>query len=208
MPSNVKWPPDGRAYSIDVDDTAPTLDGTEQLFSVHPTEKGGLSTFDALLAGAFAAEVVEMDRVADVSARIITHTAATLTIVLATHEGKIIRLDRAGGIIITMPEAVGSGALYRFIVLTQFTSDTTIVVADTTDTALIGGAIIADSAGGVTSEMFTPGGTHDLTTLDGTNQGGGLGCTISYFDLDTDVWAVKIREYVGGTAPATPFSST
>ena len=56
--------------------------------------------------------------------------------------------------------------------------------------------------------MFTPGATEDLVTLDGTNTAGGLGCWIQYIDLATDVWSVQIIEGVGGTAPATPFTST
>jgi len=154
------------------------------------------------------ATAAEINRACDNSTRIVTATDATLAVTQALHDGKIVTLDRAGGIAVTMPEATGSGARYTFRVITAFTSDATITLADTTNTALIGGALIADSAGGVTQEMFTPGATEDLVTLDGTNTGGGLGCLIEYVDLATDVYSVNITEYVGGTVPATPFSST
>ena len=84
----------------------------------------------------------------------------------------------------------------------------TITLADLVNTALIGQASIVDSDTTDLIHMFTPAATHDLVTLDGTNTGGGLGCWIQYIDLATDVWSVQIVEAVGGTTPATPFSSS
>ena len=154
------------------------------------------------------ATAAELNRVADASSRIVTATASTLAVTEALHDGKVITLDRAGGIAVTMPEATGSGMVITFVVITKFTTDGTITLADTTNTALIGQASIVDSDTTDLIHMFTPGGTFDLVTLDGTNTGGGLGCWIQYIDLATDVWSVQIIEAVGGTAPATPFSST
>ena len=157
-----------------------------------------------------SATAAELNRVADGSAKIIAITAATITITQALHANRIVTLDRAGGIVVTMPDN-GTGAtgdVYTFVVLTTFTSNATIVLPDTTNTSLIGGALIADSGASTAHEMFTPGATFDLVTLDGTNTGGGLGCRITYTDVANDVWSVEITEYVGGTAPATPFSST
>lgn len=139
---------------------------------------------------------------------IVVHTDATLTVTEALHNGKVITLDRAGGIVVTMPEPTGTGMVITFRVITTFTSDTTIVLPDTTNTTLIGGAHIEDSDTAGDTQIFTPAATHDLVTLDGTNTGGGLGCLIRYTDLAVDLWSVEIIEYVGGTAPATPFSST
>ncbi len=157
---------------------------------------------------AITATALELNRMADASTRIVTETTATLAVTEALHDGKIITLDRAGGIAVTMPEATGSGMVITFIVITKFTSDGTITLADTTNTALIGQASIVDSDTTDLIHMFTPAATHDLVTLDGTNTGGGLGCLIRYIDLATDVWSVQIVEAVGGTTPATPFSST
>lgn len=157
---------------------------------------------------AVTATALEINRVADASARIVTATDSSLAVVEATHDGKIITLDRAGGIAITMPEATGSGMVITFIVITKFTSDATITLADLANTALIGQASIVDSNTTDLIHMFTPGSTHDLVTLDGTNKGGGLGCWIQYIDLATDVWAVQIVEAVGGVSPTTPFTSS
>ena len=168
-------------------------------------ESGG--TFD--LAGTTVdATALELNRAADVSTRIVPVTAATLAVTEALHDGKIITLDRAGGIAVTMPEATGSGMVITFFVITKFTTDGTITLADVVNTALIGQASIVDSDTTDLIHMFTPGATEDLVTLDGTNTAGGLGCWIQYIDLATDVWSVQIVEGVGGTAPATPFTST
>ncbi len=157
---------------------------------------------------AITATAAELNRMADASARIVTATAASLAVDEATHDGKIITLDRAGGIAVTMPEATGSGMVITFIVITKFTTDGTITLADLVNTALIGQASIVDSDTTDLIHMFTPAATEDLVTLDGTNTGGGLGCRIQYIDLATDVWSVQIVEAVGGTAPATPFTSS
>jgi len=135
-------------------------------------------------------------------------TAATITITKALHANRIITLSLAAGIIVTMPEPTGTGDVYEFRVLIKFTGDTTFVLPDLVNTSLVGGANIADSAAPTLGEIFTPGATHDLVTLDGTNTGGGLGCVCRFTDLKTDVWGIDIIESVGGTAPATPFSST
>ena len=170
-------------------------------------------TFDATstfsLGGtAVTATALELNRAADVSARVINVTGSSLAILEATHDGKIITLNRAGGIAITMPEATGSGMLITFVVGTKFTSNATITLADLVNTALIGHASIVDSDTTDLIHRFTPGSTFDLVTLSGTNTGGGLGCIIRYIDVATDVWSVEIIEPVGGTAPATPFSSS
>lgn len=150
----------------------------------------------------------ELNAVADNSARIVASTAATLTLTPALHSNRIIVHDRAGGCIFTMPEATGTGDKYTFIVKTTYTSNTTIVVADTTNTDLIGVAYIQDSDTTNLVAAFPPAATHDLCTLDGTNTGGGAGTIVEYIDIATDLWSVKIVDGIGGTTPATPFSST
>ena len=157
---------------------------------------------------AVSATAAELNRMADASARIVTATAATLAVTELLHDGKIITMDRAGGIAVTMPEATGSGMVITFVWITKFTTNGTITLADTTNTLLLGHASIVDSDTTDLIHMFTPGSTFDLVTLDGTNTGGGLGCWIQYIDLATDKWSIQMFEAVGGTAPATPFSST
>ena len=157
---------------------------------------------------AVTATAAELNRVADVSARVVAQTVATLAVTELLHDGKVITMDRAGGIAVTMPEATGSGMVITFIWITKFTTNGTITLADTANTLLLGHASIVDSDTTDLVHMFTPAATFDLVTLDGTNTGGGLGCWIQYIDLATDKWSIQMFEPVGGTAPATPFSST
>lgn len=154
------------------------------------------------------ATAAELNRAADVSARIVTATASTLAISEALHDGKIITMDRAGGIAVTMPEATGSGMVITFVWITKFTTDGTITLADVANTLLLGQASIRDSDTTDLVHMFSPGSTFDLVTLDGTNKGGGLGTWIQYVDIALDKWSFQMTGGLGGTAPATPFSST
>lgn len=200
--------------------TSPTvfLDERYMFHPAYETRNYDLATFSRTMdfpasgikiAGtALTATAAEINRATDVSTRIVAHTAATLAVTELLHDGKVVTLDRAGGIVVTMPEATGSGMVITFVVVTKFTSDATIVLADLVNTALIGYADIVDSDTTDLLHRFTPAATHDLVTLDGTNTGGGLGCWVQYIDLATDVWSVRINEAVGGTSPATPFTSS
>ncbi len=154
------------------------------------------------------ASAAEINRTCDNSTRIVNATASSLAITQAAHDGKIITMNRAGGIAVTMPEATGSGMRIRFKWGTKFTTNGTITLADLVNTDLVGGALIRDSNLATANLMFTPAATEDLITLDGTNKGGGLGCEIEMIDIALDLWSFKMVEYVGGTAPATPFSSS
>ena len=164
------------------------------------------STF-RLAGTAMTATAAELNRSADVSARIVPVTAATLLVTEALHEGKIITLDRIGGTVITMPEATGSGMVIEFLVITTMTTDTTFVLPDLVNTDLQGGAIISDSAD-ATLSTFAPAATHDLVTLNGGTTGGLVGTRIQYIDIATDLWSVQITDHVGAATQATPFSST
>jgi O-acetylhomoserine/O-acetylserine sulfhydrylase-like pyridoxal-dependent enzyme len=156
--------------------------------------------FDDLSGGATFAE---LNRAADVSTRIVNATAATLTATIATHEGKIVTLNRAGGIAVTLPAATGSGARLRFIVGTTFTSAGTIaVVGDDTMTGL---ALIAQD-GGDTSVVFETAADSDTITLNGTTTGGLKGADVELIDIAADLWFVNVRSAATGTE-ATPFSA-
>ena len=167
-------------------------------------ESGGAFKLAGTTVSATAAE---LNRAADVSTRIVTATAATLLVTEALHDGKVITLDRVGGTVITMPEATGSGMVIEFLVITTMTTDTTIVLPDTVNTDLQGGATISDSAD-ATLSTFAPAATHDLVTLNGGTTGGVLGTRIKYTDIALDLWHVEIVDYIGGATQATPFSST
>jgi hypothetical protein len=153
---------------------------------------------------AIAATADEINRAVDVSARIVNVTAATLTATEALHDSKIVTLNRAGGIAVTLPAATGSGARYRFIVGTTFTTAGTIKV--TGDDTMAGNAIIAQD-GGDTSVMFEAGATADTITMDGSTTGGLKGAEAELIDIAADLWFVRYVSAATGTE-ATPFSAT
>jgi hypothetical protein len=146
----------------------------------------------------------EINRAADLTGRIVDATAATLAVTVAAHDGRIVTLNRAGGIAVTLPAATGSGARFRFIVGTTFTTAGTIKV--TGDDTMAGNAIIAQD-GGDTSVLFEAGATADTITLDGSTTGGLKGAEVELIDIAADLWFVRYVSAATGTE-ATPFSAT
>lgn len=139
------------------------------------------------------------------SDRLTNVTAATVSVTNEDHSGKTVTLNRAGGIAVTLPAATGSGAFFRFVVGTTFTSAGTIKVANASDT-MAGNAIIAQD-GGDTVVMFEAGATADTITMDGTTTGGLKGAFVICEDIATNLWAVHYISAATGTE-ATPFSAT
>jgi hypothetical protein len=154
---------------------------------------------------AITATAAEINRACDVSARIVDVTGSTLAVASATHEGKIITLNRAAGIAVTLPAATGSGDKYTFVVGTTFTGAGTIKV--TGNDIMIGTAILfAD--GGDTVVAFATAATSDTITFAADNSTGGIaGAYVELVDIKADTWFVKYVSDAAGTE-ATPFSAT
>lgn len=166
-----------------------------------------LTVLDGL--GSVTATAAEINRAADVSGRIVTLTGNT-TLTEATHEGKVLLLGEVGGnaaLAATLPDATGSGGVYRFIVSVVNTSGYTIAVADATD--IMQGNIIANSTGD-TPDLAQPwptGANSDTITLNGTTTGGvSIGDWVELVDIAANTWAVRGVTTASGTE-ATPFSA-
>lgn len=147
----------------------------------------------------------EINRAADASTRIVNTTASTLTVTEALHDMKVITLNRAGGIAVTLPAATGSGTVLKFVVGTTFTTSGTIKVANASD-IMTGNAIIAQD-GGDTVVMFETAADTDTVTMNGTTTGGLKGQIVELIDIATNLWSVKVISAATGTE-ATPFSAT
>jgi len=120
--------------------------------------------------------------------------------------GKVVTLNRAAGIAVTLPAATGSGAHYRFFLGTTVTSNsTTIKVANASDT-MVGTAITLQDAGD-TMVGFEASGTHDTITWNGTTTGGIKGDMAELIDVAANLWFVKVTGS-GTSTEATPFSAT
>lgn len=134
--------------------------------------------------------------------RIVNATAATLTVTKDAHAGRLITLNRAGGIAVTLPAATGSGDPYEFLVGTTFTSDGTIKVVG--DDTMAGTLAVSTDAAGV---VIPTGATSDTITMNGTTTGGVKGSYVKLIDVAADLWAVS-GGLVSTGVEATPFSAT
>lgn len=158
---------------------------------------------------ATAAEIV---RSCDLTGRIVT-LVETGAITETLHEGRVCMLGEVGGnalVTLTLPEATGSGAKYKFIVSVLNTSSYVIVVADTTNANFIGNVINqdADLVGTIAAIMYPAPANSDTITLNGTSTGGQVGDFIELIDVATDVWAVNgVVSCPVGSNTATPFSA-
>ncbi len=131
-------------------------------------------------------------------------TAATATLTADDHAFRVVTLNRAGGIAVTLPAATGSGDCYTLVVGTTFTGSATVkVVGDDTMTGQA--LLLAD--GGDTVVGFQTGATADTITMDGTTTGGLKGARVELVDVAADLWSVFYISDASGTE-ATPFSAT
>lgn len=138
--------------------------------------------------------------------RIVDATAATLTVTRDAHAGRTVTLNRAAGIAVTLPAATGSGDVYRFVVGTSVTSNTTTIkVANASD--VMSGTAILFADGGDTVVGFAAGATDDTITMDGSTKGGLKGAHVTATDIAANLWHVHYVSDASGTE-ATPFSAT
>ena len=128
-------------------------------------------------------------------------TSATLS-VTSSYNGTVIPLNRAAGVTVTLPAATGSQAVYRFVLSTAVTSNSTVIqVANATD-VMAGSA----SVGGSTGSVFSTLPASDTITLNGSTTGGLAGSFIELIDIAAGDWIVRAA-LVGSGSPATPFSA-
>lgn len=151
------------------------------------------------------ATAAEINRVADTSARIVNVTTGTLAISEATHDGKIITLNKADGIAVTLPAATGSGLKLMFILGTTITSSATTIKVTGNDIMLGNAMMCAD--GGDTVVGFECASDTDTISFNGSTTGGIKGDKIELVDIATDTWFVKVRGSATGSED-TPFSAT
>ena len=162
-----------------------------------------LNLTDGLLA-----TTAELNNVADGSNRILEVAAASLTLTEASHSGRIMMLNRAAGIAITLPVAA-PGLHFRFIIKTTFTGAATIKSVSGAD-IMIGHAIMGNNTDNTTVRWpAVASDTYDTIDMLGTanSTGGMAGQTIEIIGLEGNLWHVAIVGDAAGTE-ATPFANT
>lgn len=143
---------------------------------------------------------------------IVNCTASTLAVTSLAHAGRVVTLNRAAGIAVTLPAAIGSGDVYKFVVGTTFTGAASIAVASGTDYMIGTATLYADGGdtvvGFATANTGTVATESDTISLFGTAnaQGGIKGEIVELMDIASAVWHVRIVSDAGGTE-ASPFSA-
>ena len=129
-------------------------------------------------------------------------TASTLAVTADAYNGQTINLSRAAGIVVTLPAATGSNAVYTFVVSTSVTSNSyKIQVANATD--VIQGTI---NVAGTTGTPFGSLPASDTITMNGSTQGGLAGSYVRITDIASGVFLTSGSSLGSGTV-ITPFSA-
>ena len=133
-------------------------------------------------------------------------TGATLTCTRDVHAGRTIVIDAAAGCAVTLPNATGTGSVYRFMIGTTITSNsTTIKVNNATDVMSGRAYVISDNSAAVLG--YATAASSDTITFDGTTTGGFAGDLVEIIDAIAGTYLVQVHTKATGTE-ATPFSAT
>lgn len=155
------------------------------------TSRGGYSLGSEMLSG-----------LSDV----VNTTATTLTVTRALHGGRTVTVSSAAPIAVTLPQATGTGAVYKFQIQVVATATShTIKVANATDVMQGVSWCLTTSSANVVG--YGTSATSDTITLNGTTLGGVVGDIVELTDVKTGFFSVKIFASPTGTT-ATPFSAT
>jgi hypothetical protein len=139
------------------------------------------------------------------------HTfVATDAITVVEHAGRILLLGEVGGnadVVLTLPDATGSGNVYEFIVSVTMASNTYKIACPDADNTITGQIQYLDEDG-TAAAAFPTVAASDTITLNGGTQGGLVGDTLTLIDIAANKWMVKgLMRVAAGANPATPFSA-
>jgi hypothetical protein len=133
-------------------------------------------------------------------------TGATLTCNRDVHGGRTIVINAAAGCAVTLPNATGTGSIFRFLIGTTITSNsTTFKVSNATDVMSGRAYVISDNTAAVLG--YATFSTDDTITLNGTTLGGYAGDIVEIIDAIAGTYLVKVLTKATGSE-ATPFSAT
>jgi len=122
--------------------------------------------------------------------------------------GSTIALDRAAGIVLTLPAACTTGTWYEFVVNTSVTSNSYKVITGAGTELLIGEVISIDTDTSNAVAAFTGNGsTHIAVTMNGTTTGGLKGTHFIAKKTSSTQWVIKGSNQGSGTV-ATPFATS
>lgn len=133
---------------------------------------------------------------------VVNVTTATYAVPSSTYGiDLLVTLNRAAGITVTLPPAIGSLRTLKFYVGTTFAGNGIIQV---TTTDIIQGALgVTTDAAGV---VIPTAATSDTITMSGSTTGGVVGSYIELQDIASGIWSVR-GALISTGAEATPFSA-
>ena len=168
-------------------------------------ELGTISETDFGVVSDLTATATEINNMCDASGRLVTLDSTPVSITAATHGERIMLLDKADGVICTLPAASGTGVKYTFLVKTTVTSNNYDIKVDSASATIDGIAYTAQDSGD-TIVAFETAATSDAVRLDGTTQGGIIGDKVEFIDVGTNLWHVNVFNSATGTE-ASPFEA-
>jgi hypothetical protein len=199
-----------KTNKVDWGGLTPTIEALE----IGVTKPGKVGTGTTITAAEFVvlndvasttATGAELTRAADLTGRIVNITGTQATITETAHEGRIVTLDRATGIAVTLPAATGTGGVYTFVVKTANSSTNTYTLVRAGSDTIAGHALGDDGDGEPANGWTTASAT--TITLGGTTSasGGSAGDKVVLIDIATGVWQCSAFLTQGGSE-VTPFS--
>lgn len=168
--------------------------------------------FEGATADAFEITLSPADAAADSTATIPNYSGsivmagliaagATETVAAVTHAGACMALDTGGGSVVTLPAATGSGNRYCFVVTVIGAHQINVVGND----EFVGGIQQGnDTDNTQVNWPAADASDNDRISLNGTTQGGFVGCKYEIVDVLTDNWHVSGSCDASGTE-VTPF---
>lgn len=171
-------------------------------FGSTPTEVTATAAELNIMDG-ITATTAELNTVADLSARVVAQAAGNFTFTVATHEGKLTVVNDAD-VVITLPAATGSGAVYHFVV--GATAMTAGLVSVTGNDTFMGRAWGLDTDAEATYEWHPIAADNEIN-MNGTSLGGKTGDSYKFTDILADKWLVEAFIQQSGGAEATPFDT-
>lgn len=138
--------------------------------------------------------------------KVISGLGATYTLD-ANDSGSTILLDRAAGIVITLP-APATGRKYRFVVTTTVTSNAYKLSTATQGTDFFRGPLLSDDTDSSDAIVGFPcnGTTHDNISMAGSTTGGLVGTYINIEAVSSTVW--QAEGIINGTGAVATSCST
>ena len=135
---------------------------------------------------------------------------ASKTLVFGSDNLCVDVVQAPAGLTITLPPAIGNGAVYNVQIGATVTSNSVVIQTGVTGALSDGfqGPIVQTGASGATTSfnpVTTAGSKSDKITLNGTTTGGIIGDNFTFTDIGAGVWMVDANTSITGTA-ATPYS--